>query len=167
MIDMGAIYSADTLKTSADNNNTQYFYNLDVLFNLDNRKTFCMGWSVFGISQSITAGTTQSTYSSFDMGPAIRWNMDHAGVFSATLAYGYLAKGSYSTGSTTSETWEGSSYFAQLAAQVPVRDDKFYIGLSLNYYGGNYSKKTVNNVESSNDAQKTWIFPMISMTWRQ
>lgn len=167
MLDFGAVYSADTLHTSSDSSNTEYFYNVDVLFNLDNRKRWNVGWSVFGISQSAVVGSTTTAYSSMDMGPAIRWNIDRSGIFSATLAYGYLARGTYSATGGTDEKWEGTSYFAQFATQIPVRDDKFYIGLSLNYYGANYSLKTVSNLESSNDAQKTWIFPMISFTWRQ
>ncbi len=82
-----------------------------------------------------------------------------------TLAYGYLARGTYGITGGTDEKWEGTSYFAQLAAQIPL-GEKFYMGASLNYYGASYSQKTVSNVESSNDATKSWVFPMFSMTWK-
>jgi len=164
MTDFGFAYSADTLNTSASSGNTEYFYNLDILFALDHNRRFNVGWSFYDISQTSTASGTSTTYSSFDMGPAFRWQMDKSGTYSATLGYGYLAKGSYNSGST-SETWSGTSLFAQFAAQAPL-GDKFYIGLSLNYYSASYSQKTVSSVESSNSATKSWIFPMLSMTWR-
>lgn len=164
LLDFGAIYSADSLKTSSDSTQTQYFYNLDVLFNLDRRMQWNVGWAVLGISQTATVAGVETTYSSFDFGPAFRWNIDKAGIFSFNLAYGYLAKGQYTSGDTV-ETWTGTSYFAQFAAQAPA-GEKFYVGLSLNYYAASYSKKVVASVESSNTAQKSWIFPMISFTWR-
>jgi len=165
MLDLGFAYSGDTLHKTTDSANTQYFYNIDALFNLDGRARWNVGWSVFGISQTSSVDTTTTAYSSMDMGPALRWNIDRSGIFSMTLAYGYLAKGTYSATGGTDEKWEGTSTFAQFATQIPM-NDKFFIGVSLNYYGANYSQKTVSSVESTNDATKTWIFPMISMTWR-
>jgi len=165
-IDLGFAYSADTLYKTTDKTNTEYFYNADLLFNLDNRKKWNVGWSVFGISQSSADASTNTVYSSMDMGPALRWNIDRAGVYSMTVAYGYLARGTYSVTGSADEKWEGSSYFGQIAAQIPIYE-KIHVGVSLNYYGANYSLKTISNVESANDAQKTWIFPMISLTWRE
>lgn len=166
MIDFGFAYSADSLHKTTDSTNTNTFYNTDLLFNLDNRRRFNVGWSVFGISQTSAQATTTTTYSSMDMGPAIRWNIDRGGIFSTTFAYGYLARATYAATGATDEKWEGTSYFAQMAAQIPM-GEKFYIGVSLNYYGASYSTKTVSNVESSTDSTKTWIFPMFSMTWKQ
>jgi hypothetical protein len=164
-VDLGATYSGDVLNTTTDSNNTQYFYNVGGLFNLDKGRRWNLGWMVLGISQSVTNAGTSTTYSSFDMGPALRWQIDKSGIFSVTAAYGYITKGSYNSGST-SETWSGTSYFGQFAVQAPIGDAKYFIGLSLNYYAASYSQKVVNSVESSNSAQKSWIFPMISFTWR-
>ncbi|HEY8272615.1 MAG TPA: hypothetical protein VIG33_17105 [Pseudobdellovibrionaceae bacterium] len=163
-LDFSAIYSMDKLNASSEAANTQYFYNVDVLFNIDRRMQWNVGWSVLGISQTSTLDGATATYSSFDIGPALRWNIDKAGIFSMTLAYGYLAKGQYNSGNTL-ETWTGSSYFGQFAVQAPIAD-KLYVGFSLNYYAAGYSKKVVDSVESSSTAQKNWIFPMISFTWR-
>lgn len=166
MVDFGAVYVADTLNNSTNSGTTQYFYNIDVLFNLDNRKAWNVGWTVFGLSQTFTEDTSSTVYSTMDMGPALRWNITRNGSFSTTLAYGYLAKGNYNASGGSAEELEGTSLFAQIASQLPLYDDKFYFGLSLNYYAANYSKKTVSNLRSASDAQKTWIFPMISFTWR-
>ena len=165
LLDLGVAYSADSLSKPTESGNTQTFYNANLLFNLDNRGSWNAGWIFYGISQTSTAASVASTYTSFDMGPAIRWNMDKNRMFSFTLAYGYLAKGGYSSGSTT-EAWEGTSLLGQFSIQMPIRDEKLSVGLSLNYYAANYSKKVVSSVESTTDAQKTWMFPMISMTWR-
>lgn len=166
MIDFGFAYSSDSLHKTTDTTNANTFYNVDLLFNLDNRRAFNVGWMVYGISQTSAASSTTTTYSSMDMGPAIRWNIDRSGIFSTTLAYGYLARGTYGATGATDEKWEGTSYFAQMAAQIPL-SERFYMGVSLNYYGASYSQKTVSNVESSNDSTKTWIFPMFSLTWKQ
>ena len=120
---------------------------------------------ILGISQNSTAASITTNYSSFDMGPGLRWNIDKNNMLSVTAAYGYLAKGTYSQGST-SETWEGTSLFGQFAIQIPVRDQKFFAGLSLNYYAANYSTKIVGSLNSSISTQKTWIFPMVTLTWR-
>lgn len=166
MIDFGATYSGDSLASASNTStNTQYFYNLSALFNLDRRMTWNIGWSFFGISQNKTEASVNTTYSSLDFGPALRWNMDKSGIFSLSVAYGYLSKGKYTSGSTVEE-WEGTSLLGQFAIQAPVREEKFYIGLSFNYYAANYSKKIVDNIKSENDVKKSWIFPMLSFTWR-
>lgn len=164
-IDLGLVYSSDTFKATPEAANNQYFYNASALFNLDNKARWNMGFAVLGISQTAKTGTTETSYSSFDLGPAVRWNIDKNRIFSLTLAYGYLAKASYSVDSGAAEKWEGTSLLGQFAVQAPIQD-KFYVGLSLNYYSATYSKKVVSSVESSNDAQKSWIFPMINLTWR-
>ncbi|WP_413288510.1 hypothetical protein [Bdellovibrio sp. HCB337] len=165
LIDLGFTYSADTLNADAESSSTQYFYNANFLFNIDRKMQWTVGWTVLGISQTGSVDSTNTTYSSFDIGPALRWNIDKNGIFSTTVAYGYIAKGTYTSGSTN-ETWEGTSLFGQFSFQAPIRDDKFYIGVSLNYYAATYATKTVSGVESSTDATKSWIFPMISFTWR-
>lgn len=165
VLDFGGTFSSDSLSNSGTTASSQNFYNLSAMFSLDSKAQWNVGWAVFGISQSteVTAGTTK--YSSFDMGPAFRWNIDKDGMFSLTLVYGYLAKGKYSLGAI-SEDWEGSSFLAQFALQAPIREDKFYVGVSVNSYTGTYTEKTVNNVKSTTSATKSSIFPMISFTWR-
>jgi hypothetical protein len=165
LLDFGGTYFAETFKTPSDSGNTQYFYNVDVLFNLDHRGQWNLGWTVFGISQNSTVAGVDTTYSSLDIGPALRWNIDKSEIYSLTVAYGYSAKGNYNSGGNP-EDWAGTSYLAQFAVQAPVRDDKFYVGFNINYYAASYIQKTINSVVSSNTAQKTWIFPMISFTWR-
>jgi hypothetical protein len=164
-LDLGATFSSDSLSTASEAKNSQTFYNLSALFNLDSKMQWNVGWTVFGISQNSSASSVDTQYSSFDMGPAFRWNMDKRGIFSFTLVYGYLAKGKYSSGST-SEEWDGSSLLLQLAALAPIQEDKFFVGLSLNSYSANYTEKTVSNVKSAVTAKKSWLFPMVTMTWR-
>lgn len=164
-IDFGLVYSSDSLSATPESSNNQYFYNASALFNLDNKARWNLGFAVLGISQTAKSGTTETNYSSFDLGPALRWNIDRSRIFSLTLAYGYLAKATYTVDSGAGEKWEGTSLLGQFAIQAPVQDN-FYVGLSLNYYSASYSKKVVSSIESSNDAQKSWIFPMISLTWR-
>lgn len=164
-LDFGATFSSDSLALASTSTNSQNFYNLSALFNLDSKMTWNVGWMVFGIGQTSSAASVTTTYSSFDMGPSFRWNIDKKGIFSLTLTYGYLAKGKYASGAV-SEDWDGSSFLVQAAALAPVRDDKFYIGLSLNSYTGSYTQKTVANTKSAVSATKSWVFPMITATWR-
>jgi hypothetical protein len=165
MVDFGGTFSSNSLSTSSESTNSQNFYNLSVMFNIDTKVHYNLGWAVFGISESSKVGATETSYSSFDMGPAFRWNIDKNGIFSITIVYGYLAKGKYSVG-TTSQDWEGSSLLLQFGMQAPVREDKFYVGLTLNSYTGTYTDKIVSNVKSSVSATKTSVFPMVSLTWR-
>ena len=90
LLDLCGAYSSDSLKTSSDSGNTQSFYNANLLFSLDRRAQWSFGWIFFGISQTSVASSVTTTYSSADLGPAIRWDIDKGGMFSTTLAYGYL-----------------------------------------------------------------------------
>jgi hypothetical protein len=47
---------------------------------------------------------------------------------------------------------------------MPEIGEKFHVGVSLNYYSANYTKKTVSSVESSASITKTWIFPTLSLS---
>lgn len=165
LLDFGATYSGDTFTATSQTQTTQYFYNVSALFALDRSMRWTVGWTFFGISKAETAESVTSNYSSLDMGPALRWNIDKGNMFSLTGAYGYLAKGIYTLDSV-SERWEGTSLFGQFAVQIPVQEGRLSLGLSLNYYAASYSKKIVNSVESTHSAQKSWIFPMLSLTWR-
>lgn len=166
IIDFGGTFSSNSLNVGSESTNSQNFYNLNVMFNLDTKMRWNLGWAVFGISDETGTGSTTTSYSSFDMGPAFRWNIDKNGIFSLTFIYGYLAKGKYSAGTGSSEEWDGSSFLVQFGMQAPVKEDKFYVGFTLNSYTGTYTDKTVNNVKSSVSATKTSLFPMVTMTLR-
>lgn len=166
MFDAGLIDLTDNLNTSANTGTSEYFYNLDFLFKMGSAKRWDLGWSIFGISQHQTLSSGTISYSSFDMGPVVRWNIDRANIYSMSLAYGYFAKGNYNNSTSSSpETWNGTSYRFQFSAQVPL-NDQWSAGFSLNYYMASYSQKVISSVESSNNATKNWLFPMFSVTWR-
>lgn len=166
LLDFGVIYNGDTFSTSTASTETKYFYNAGLMFNLESQRRWYVGWTVFGISQTNTLGTADTSYTSLDMGPILRWNIDRAGIYSMSAAYGYLARGTYAVTGSSSEAWEGTSLLGQIAVQAPFREAKFSIGATLNYYSATYTKKIVNRTESSNSSQKSWIFPMLTVTWR-
>lgn len=161
LLDVGGAYISDSLTSSTNTSSTKYFYNVGVLFNLTN--TIWGGWNYLGVSHADTIPGSTTSYQSMDTGPMMKWLFGKGQVWSLSGTLNVVSHGTYSSGGATQEKWEGISYLLSLGA-MPEFSDNFHIGVSLNYYGANYTKKTVNSVESSSSNSKTWIFPMISLT---
>lgn|GEM_PF-1206593 len=159
LLEVGGTYLSDSLSTSSTTSSTKYFYNVGVLF--DFNKNFWGGWNYSGISHA-DKDTATTTYTSQDTGPYIKWQFGRNDLYSLGLAYNILSRSTFSDG-TTNENWEGTSFWVQLGVSPEVRAG-WRVGASLNYYLANYTKKTVNSVESSASNSKSWIFPMLTVS---
>ncbi|MDG0817905.1 hypothetical protein [Bdellovibrio svalbardensis] len=161
LLDIGGTYISETMTASTNTSSTKYLYNVGVLFNLS--KTVWGGWSYLGVSHSDTIPGTTTSYASMDTGPTLKWQFGKSQNWSLSGTFNLVSRGVYSSGSAAQEKWEGMSYLVSLGYLPEVSTD-LHIGVSINYFGANYTKKTVNNTESSVSNSKTWIFPMISLT---
>ncbi|MGZ3774020.1 MAG: hypothetical protein ACXVCY_16265 [Pseudobdellovibrionaceae bacterium] len=159
LLELGGTYFSDSLATSSTVASTKYFYNLDVLFNF--KKDIWGGWNYSGFSYN-DAGTTTTTLSSQDTGPAVKWQFGKGNLYNVSAAYNILSKATYSSGSTA-EDWQGTSIWLQFAF-APEVNGGLHVGAALNYYSASYSKKTVNNIESAASNTRAWIFPTLMMT---
>ncbi|WP_253696899.1 porin family protein [Bdellovibrio sp. HCB117] len=159
LVELGGTYMSDNLSTSEAKKSSKYFYNVGVLFSL--KKHIWGGWNYSGISHT-DSGDEELSFASQDTGPYLKWQFGRNELYSLGAAYNILSRASYKSGSDT-ETWQGTSFWLQFAVAPEVREG-FHIGASLNYYLASYTKKTVDNVESSTSNSKSWIFPMLMLT---
>lgn len=159
LLDIGGSYLSDSLGTSSTETSSKYFYNVGVLFSL--KKKIWGGWNYSGVSysDSETASTSLSTQ---DTGPVVKWQFGKGDLYNFSAAYNILSRATYSAGSSN-ETWQGTSIWVQFGIAPMVREG-MHVGAALNYYAASFSKKTVDNVESSASNSHTWIFPTIMMT---
>lgn len=159
LLDVSGIYVSDTLTTPSDRTSTQTFYTAGVLLSLT--KQVWVGWNYLGINQTQTV-TSTTTYGSADMGLAFKWQYGSGKMYNFGAVYNIVSKATYSSG-TTNENWEGTSFLVSWGV-APEIAEKFFVGVSLNYYSASYTKKSVNNVESAASNAKTWLFPMLTLT---
>lgn len=156
LLEFGGTYISDSMAIPTTQSSTNYFYNLGVLFNFD--KTIWGGWNYSGVTFTNTT-TATTTFASQDTGPYVKWRFGRDQVFSMSFAYNLTSKATFSDG-TSNENWEGTSYWLQAGVAPEVREG-LHIGVSINYYAANYTKKVVSSTESSASNNKTWIFPML------
>ena len=159
MIDIGGIYYSDSLTTPSDRTSTQMFYGGGLL--LDLGKQAWLGFNYSGINQTQSTSTT-TTFGSSDMGVGFKYQLGRGKLYNFGAAYNLISKATYSSG-TTNENWEGTSFLVSFGVSPEVAE-KLYIGMSLSYFSASYTKKIVNNVESSASNGKTWLFPMLTIT---
>ena len=162
LLDVGGFYLSDDLMGSSSPTTTtsKNFYNLGLLFTI--QKRFWGGWSYSGIGQTDSASGVTTTFNSQDTGPYIKWQFGRNQNYSVSGVFNILSRATYSNG-TVIEKWEGTSYLLQFA-YMPEVDEGLHIGGSVNYYGANYTKKSVSGVESSATNTKSSIFPMLNLT---
>lgn len=160
LLELGGIYLGEATNTDSTATTTQYFYQVGLLLNI--RKKLWGGWNLSGFSDIKKTEDETTTYNSMDTGPYLKWEFGRGAIFNLGLAYNFLSRATYKVGET-SEKWEGTSYWIQFGI-MPEISDGFHIGASINYFAANYTKKTVDSVESSDSNSKTWVFPMLSLT---
>lgn len=161
LLDFGGTYITDAMTSSANTSSTKYLYEVGVLFSLS--KTVWGGWSYLGVSHSDTIPGSSTSYASMDTGPTLKWFFGKNELCSLSGTFNVVSRATYSTGSAAQEKWEGMSYLVSFGL-MPEVGEGFHIGASLNYYSANYTKKIVNNTESSTTNSKTWMFPTINLS---
>lgn len=159
LLELGGTYMSDTLTSSESTSSTKYFYNIGLLFSL--KKHIWGGWNYSGMNHG-DRGETAIDFSTSDTGPYVKWQFGRNEIYSASMAYNILSKGTFSDG-TNNEAWTGTSLWLQFGVMPEVREN-FHIGASLNYYLASYSKKTVDGTETAASNSKSWIFPMLTLT---
>lgn len=170
MLDLNGNMFQDAQTTATDSKSAKTFIGVAALGDIAKSDvgTFHLGWSIISMSQKTDVGTTSSeSFSSLDMGPEFRWAFDKKGLFSVSLVYGVLAKGTYQSGvgSSTSETVSGTNLFFKFAIE-PEISERWHLGFAMNYYSVQYKLSVVNSVETSVSYKNTWTFPSISATYR-
>ncbi len=135
MLDVNLNFDQSTLSHTVDTTSNQSINSLGFYANLSKNESkggTYLGWYILNASskQSV-AGGSETSISSSDMGPAFRWQMGNQ-LVSITVAYAVICKGKFSD-PVVSEDLSGEGQFIKLAVEPPI-NDKFSIGVGLNYY---------------------------------
>lgn len=163
--DFISLTDATSVASTTGTDSSSSFYNVDLMFTVDSKRTVALGWAVISPTTSTKVASTTADYTSSDMGPVVKWMFGQDQMYSLTAAYGIVCSGSYKITGSTAETWAGTSTFVQYSVQ-PKISDYFRIAFSLNYYSASYSTKVVNKTETSVGYSKTLMFPMIGLTYQ-
>ena len=137
------------------------FYNVGALFSM--KQNLWGGWNYLGISTNESKNSVTTTFSTADTGPYVKWQFGKGQLYSLSAAYNILSKATYKTGSSTSEEWQGTSFWLAFGI-MPELSSNLHLGASINYYSASYTKKTVSGSETSAANSKSWVFPSVSIT---
>lgn len=159
LLELGGTYLSDNLTTDEKKTSAKYFYNVGLLFSL--KKRIWAGWNYSGISHTYKDDVTVD-YTSADTGPYVKWQFGRNELYSLSMAYNILSTATYANG-VEREKWSGNSLWLQ-AGVMPELKEGLHLGISLNYFVANYSKKTVNGDETSTSNSKSWVFPTLNLT---
>lgn len=152
------VYFSDSQKSAAETQSTKFLWQSSFL--VDVTKQLYIGWSYGALSLDQEFGTSKNRLETQDMGLAVRYFFGKRSTsYSAYLIYNILAKGQQSNG-TTEEDLSGTSYLLGFSF-VPQISETFRMGVQVNYYNADYTKKTVNGTETSTNYSKNWIFPSV------
>lgn len=161
LLEVSGTYLSHSLKSGATNTSSQMFYNLGALFSM--KQNLWGGWNYLGISTNESSNFVTTTFSTADTGPYVKWQFGRGQLYSLSGAFNILSKATYKTGSSTSEAWQGTSFWISFGI-MPELSSNLHVGASLNYYSASYTKKTVSGSETSASNSKSWIFPTLSLT---
>ena len=167
ILDVNTTIFQDSQTTATDAKSSRSMYNIAAYGDLSRAggAGFHLGWSVFSVAQKTELGaTTSEELKSLDMGPALRWSIDRNRIYSLTVVYGVTAKGSYSSGSATSQDIRGTQLFAKIAVEPPLNDN-WHAGFAINYYSTSYNLAVSNSTETTISYKNNWIFPTISISY--
>jgi hypothetical protein len=159
LVEMGGVYLSDTANAEANSTSTKNFYDVGILFNWN--KKLWAGWGYMSVNTN-DRGEEKISFAGQDTGPMLKWQFGRSKMYSITGAFNILAQATYTKDGEV-EKWRGFSYYGAFAVMPEVADN-FRIGAAVNYYSGQYSKKTVDGEETTDRNSKTWIFPTLLLT---
>ena len=141
------------------------FYDLSLFVNPLNSARVYLGATFLGLSTTDTdISSVLTSFASQDIALSMRTYLDRSKSSSLTFGYSFYSKGTFVTGSGSTETWTGTSILVNLSYMPRLRDN-FNFGISLTYYGGSYARRIVNTTTDAISAKKTVIIPTLCMEY--
>lgn len=167
LADLNLNLDQSTFSQASETSSSQSMNSLILYANLSKNESKAgsyLGWYMSSVSskQSIAGGDETSVTSS-DMGPAFRWQSGNQ-IISITLAYAVVCKGKFSD-SVVNEDISGESQFIKLAIEPPI-NEKFSVGVGLNYYSATYKTSVQNSTQSDVNYKNSKIYPSLSLSFK-
>lgn len=160
-IDLASVTNALTVPAVTTVANTAYYVAL--YGSLDTKDSFFIGPYYLGSGFS-SAGSTTTTYSSADLGVALKWYIDRNHFFGLTVGYAYNTKGTYVPASGTSEAWGGTSLVGKISVEPEIGKSK-NLGISILYYSATYTSKTIGTATTTVANANTYLVPALGFTF--
>ncbi len=163
VLDLNGLYFSDALSGSSDQSNNRTFYQLFAGFSLDKKDQFQLGWSYTIHSTADTVSSTESTYSSTQMGPGFLWRIDKDRRWRLAAYYHLQTTGKFKSGSSSEEEWRGDSYSVDFGYQIPLTMN-FEMALRLNYSAAAYNESFDTTTKTDVSYSRSFIYPSIGFT---
>ena len=148
--------------TSASSSKSMYLFN--VQFAINSKKSLRIGWALYSVTTVDEVNNQKSNYTTQDMGPSIRYEFGHAGLYYVNFVYGIQVKTTYDSGST-SQTWLGTNYLTQFGVS-PEISDSFSVNFAFNYFSGAATTKVVTTTQTDVSYSKAFMTPTVGLTYK-
>lgn len=130
-----------------------------VMIKLEKNKKWHVGWQYVFISSSVKT-TSQTDFSTGDMGPRVEYYLDKKKAWGIGLGYNLIVASQYKD-AETGETvkWRGSSLKADFGYNAEF-DEWLFLGLRISYYSGTFNEQFVGGTTYTKVAySRAWIYP--------
>ncbi|MCB0412273.1 MAG: hypothetical protein KDD22_07085, partial [Bdellovibrionales bacterium] len=103
-VDLNAFYMSDAAQTTSTTSETKTFFDAAIGFGVNKTSQWQVGWNY----SSYGASTTDTTYTSSEMGPKFGYYFDKDRNWGASFSYNMIVTGTNTESGTTSN-WRGTS----------------------------------------------------------
>lgn len=165
IFDLNLFYYSDSTTAATAASSGRTFYDFCLGLGMDKSDQYLVGWNYASYSTTDTSGSTTTTWAMTAMGPKFIIFFDKAKTWRIGAAYNLVTSATYQNGTSSSETWSGSSYSADLGYQLPL-GSSFMFAARVNYIGSSFSSKLVgSSTYSTVSYSKSLIYPSIAFSY--
>lgn len=167
VLDLNLVGSMMNMGTATTRNNTSYLSRAGIYMSPLSGMPLYIGVGMVMVNNTVKVSSTTETYTTTDFNFGIKWSVLRSNTFWVGVSGSPYSQGVFkSTGSTT-ETWSGVSGVASMTLYYPPKsmDKGLLIGLSLDYYQAQFSKKSTGSTIVSSNQSVTGFYPSISIAY--
>jgi hypothetical protein len=164
--EVSGISLTDTSVAAVDSSYTKTYYAVDIYANLETKKRWFAGFHLDQITfNELPTASSEYNLSSQNMGLMLMYLIDKNGTYSVTLGYNLIQTATYKSPGLSESDLSGSGYWATFGI-MPQISPNLYAGMKILYYQANYTKKTESNVSSDVSYSRTFMLPILSLSFR-
>jgi hypothetical protein len=159
-------YLSDDFSQTTSTQDIRQLYGASFMTALDSKDSFFVGWSYTSLLGTSTASSITKTFSSVDMGPVVSWWFGKGKVYNLTAAYNIISTATYEETSQTTKDWGGTGYYLAAGAELELFKG-IHLGARMLYYVSNYTDQKVGAVASDVSVTRTWLMPLLTISYRK
>ncbi|MBX2993955.1 MAG: hypothetical protein KF681_04020 [Bdellovibrionaceae bacterium] len=160
----GTYISDDFSQTAATSDSKQLYGGL-LLASVTAKDTFHIGWAYTSINATSTKSSVTDTFASTDMGPAFAYWFGKNRILNISGAYNVVSNSTFQQGSTATKEWTGTSYWVAVGADLEWMKN-LHLGGRIIYYSTSITDQKIGSAATSVSVGRTWVMPMLTITYR-